>query len=152
MTIENHITIAAPIAKVWAVTEDIERWPNWTPTIEKVTRLDDGFFGAGSSARIKQPGLPEAIWGVTAVDAGQSFTWETRVRGMRMIATHELTPTDMGTQCTLRLTLKGLVAFLLWPMIRSKLVQALQQENDGLKVVCESTVQSHDTDRARVPG
>ena len=41
MMIENQKLIAAPGSIVWGVSVDVERWPEWTPTVESVTRLDD---------------------------------------------------------------------------------------------------------------
>jgi hypothetical protein len=138
MKLENEKTIAALPSVVWGVTVDVERWPEWTPTVESAVRLDGGPFGVGSTARIQQPGLPEAVWRVTAFDAGAGFTWETRVRGMRMIATHQLTPAGDGTKNTLRLKVTGVAAVLLWPLIRRSIRQALEQENTGLKKACEA--------------
>ncbi len=102
MKLENVVHIDAPQEVVWAVTEDIERWPEWTPSVESVTRIDHGQFDVGSAALIKQPGLPEAKWFVTAFTRGERFTWESRVRGIRMIATHEIRNAASGTQSVLR--------------------------------------------------
>src|SRR5579859_7347355 len=104
MRIDHSIEIAAPPEAVWAVVTDVERWPEWTPTMESVRRLDNGPFQLGSSAKIKQPQMPEAVWRVTAFTPGRQFTWETTVRGMRMIASHELVNSPAG--CTSRLGLE----------------------------------------------
>ena len=66
MKLGHVIHIDAPPEVVWAVTEDIERWPEWTPTVESAKRLDQGRLDIGSTALLKQPGLPEATWVVTA--------------------------------------------------------------------------------------
>lgn len=142
MTLENQKHIDAPPSIVWSVTEDIERWPLWTPTMESIKRLDDGPFDVGSTALIKQPGLPESAWRVTALSKGKGFTWEARVRGMRMVATHELIPADAGTTSILRVELSGLVAFLLGPLIRASIRASLEKENAGLKAECEALVAS----------
>ena len=60
MTLDDTIHIEAPADVVWAVTEDIERWPEWTPTVTSARRLDGGPFGLGSRFRIKQPAQPES--------------------------------------------------------------------------------------------
>lgn len=140
MHLEHVIYIDAPPAVVWAVTEEVERWPEWAPTMEAVTRLDEGAFDVGSEALIKQPGLPETIWWVTALTRGVSFTWKSRVRGIAMAATHELEADGNGTKNTLRLETSGLMAHLLAPLLRSPLQQALAQENEGLKRYCEARV------------
>jgi hypothetical protein len=103
MRVESVIQINAPQEVVWAVTVDFACWPEWTPTMESVKRLDAGPLCVGSVARIKQPRLPEAEWRVTALTLGKRFTWETRVRGIHMVASHELSATDGGTRNLLRL-------------------------------------------------
>lgn len=141
MILENEKLIDASPAIVWRVTIDVERWPQWTPSVEKVIRLDDGPFAVGSSARIKQPGLPEAVWRVTSLEPGAEFSWETRLRGMHMVGTHRVIPAGSGTQSILQLQMSGLVARLLWPLIRQPASRSLEQENLGLKTLCERIAQ-----------
>jgi len=137
MRIEEVIDIAAPPEVVWAVTADLERWPEWTPTVNSVRRLDEGPLQVGSAALLRQPGLPEAEWTVTSVEPGRGFTWRTRVRGMGMVATHQLTPRGDGTRNELQIELTGLVALIAWPLLRGAIRRALRQENAGLKRSCE---------------
>ncbi len=138
MKLESVVHIDAPPNVVWTVTEDIERWPEWTPSVESVKRIDQAQFDVGSTALIKQPGLPEAKWFVTAFTRGERFTWESRVRGIRMIATHEIRAAASGTQSVLRVEMSGLVAVLLWPLIRFSARRLLEQENAGIKDRCET--------------
>lgn len=139
MKVEDAVDIEAPPEAVWAVTVDVERWPEWTPTMKSARRVDQGPFAAGSAALIRQPGLPEARWVVTTFKPGENFTWETRVRGVRIVATHELTGIPTGTRNLLRVEVFGLLAGFLWPLIRSSLRRALEQENAGLKNRCEAS-------------
>lgn len=138
MILEHSILIAAPMPIVWDRTVDVERWPEWTPTVTSLKRLDDGPFRCGSAALIRQPGLPEARWVVTAMTPGEQFTWETRVRGMRMIATHKLASQGADTKSVLRLEFRGLTARLLWPLIRRAARRSLEKENAALKALCET--------------
>jgi len=137
MKTEHRLQIDAPPSLVWNVTIDVERWSEWSPTVLSVKRVDEGPFGIGSSALIRQPGLPETAWIVSEFTRGERFTWQTRVRGMRMIGTHELTPVGGGTASVLRLEVHGLAAALLWPLIRIAAHKSLEQENLGLKARCE---------------
>jgi uncharacterized membrane protein len=137
MRIGHSIEIEASPDAVWSVVIDVERWPEWTPTMETVRRLEDGPFQLGSSARIKQPQLPEAVWRVTAFTPGRQFTWETRVRGMRMIGSHELVETPGGCTSRLNLEVSGLTAWLLWPLIRRNATRAVETENNRLRERCQ---------------
>ena len=67
MKLENTKYIGASPSIVWKAREDVERWPQWTASVETVRRLDNGQFDVGSKVRIKQPSLPETEWRVTAL-------------------------------------------------------------------------------------
>lgn len=140
MHLQNSAFIEAPQDVVWGVTENIERWPEWTPTMSSVERLNDGEFDVGSVALIKQPGLPRSKWVVTAMERGKRFVWECKVCGMRMKATHELSSRDLRTENTLRLEITGIAAALLWPICYFAARRALRLENIGLKKQCEQLV------------
>ncbi len=142
MTLEEQIEISAPPEVVWAVTVNLERWPEWTPTVTTVRRIDQGPMGVGSAAWLKQPSLPEAKWVVTEFTPQERFRWETQVRGLRMIGTHEIAPWGAGARSLLRIEMTGLVAKLLGPLIRHRVRRALEQENIGLKRRCETLAAS----------
>ena len=140
MIVENTKIINAPVEVVWNVTTDIENWPRWTPTVTNVSRLDDGPFKIGSVAHIKQPGLPETQWRVTELREGKGFTWETRIYGMQMSATHDLSALGSQTESILRIEISGILATLLWPLIRSSAKRNLERENTGLQNACEAAI------------
>jgi uncharacterized protein YndB with AHSA1/START domain len=137
MQVEHSIIIAAPPERVWQVTTDVERWPQWTPTVTSVRKLGDGAFGLGSVARIKQPGQAEAEWTVTAFEPNRRFAWATERSGMRMVGIHELQADGGGTRNVLRVEASGILAVLLWPVLRFAMQKALRDENAGLKRFCE---------------
>lgn len=137
MRIQNQIYIHATPDTVWDVTVDVENWPTWTPTVRSVERLEEGPLEVGSTARIRQPGLPPAVWRVTELEPGRRFTWETQVINLEMRATHEISRVRGRTQNTLRIEIQGLVSILLWPLLYFPTRQALIDENEGLKAHCE---------------
>ena len=51
MKADHIIRIDAPPSLVWQVTTDIDRWPDWTPTVDEARRLDDGPFTLGGLER-----------------------------------------------------------------------------------------------------
>lgn len=117
--------IDAPPQRVWGVLFDVTRWPQWTPTIDSVERLEDGPFQVGSRAKVRQPKLPQAVWEVTEVVAGRSFTWEATGPGMRTIARHEVVPDATGSVVTLSIQQTGpmgAVAALVWRRLTQRYI------------------------------
>ena len=128
--------IDAPVQRVWDVLFDVARWPEWTPTIKSVERLEDGPFQVGSRAEVRQPKLPRAVWEVTEVVDGQSFTWEATGPGLRTIARHEVVPDADGTEVTLSIEQTGpmgVVAGIVWGRLTQRYIE-LEAESLGKRV------------------
>jgi len=104
------VYIDAPPQKVFAVLCDVERWPEWTPTMTSVRRLDSGPFAIGSSAQVRQPKLRPNIWRVTELQDRRNFTWTTHSPGLRMTAGHLIEPEGAGCRVELTFELSGLIA------------------------------------------
>ncbi len=118
--------IDAPTQPVWEVLFDVARWPEWTPTIDDVERLDPGPFRVGSRARIRQPRLPRAVWEVTEVVDGRSFTWEAKGPGMKTIGRHEVVPDAGGSKLTLSIEQTGpmgAVAAVMWRRLTQRYIE-----------------------------
>ena len=81
MITDSSIEIDAPAAIVWDVFADVERWPEWTASVERVVALDGPGIEVGQRFEIKQPRLPKLVWEVTEVDPGRSWTWRQRSPG-----------------------------------------------------------------------
>lgn len=137
MTITDAIHIDAPLGLVWSVTQDVERWPEWTPTVTSVRLLGERPIRVGSVAVIKQPMQPQSQWVVTELSANQRFAWETRRPGLYLIGIHDLAASEGGTRNVLRVEASGLLAVALWPILRFAMQKALRDENRGLKARCE---------------
>jgi uncharacterized protein YndB with AHSA1/START domain len=127
------VDIAAPPERVWAVISDVERWSEWTPTVTEIRRLDRGPLEVGSRARIKQPKLPPAVWQVSELLEGRSFTWINRSPGVRVIARHGVEPTEQGTRATLSVGFSGLLAPFVAMLTRRLNQRYLTLEAQGLK-------------------
>lgn len=120
----RHID-AAP-QPVWEVIADVVRWPEWTPTVDAVEQLDSGPLRVGFRAKVRQPKLPQAVWQVTEVAAGRSFTWESRGPGIRTIAGHQVVPDGTGCRVTLSIEQAGplgAVAALLWRRLTQRYIE-----------------------------
>jgi uncharacterized membrane protein len=137
MTVLHTVHISAPRSTVWATTIDVERWPEWSPTVQSVSLVGEGPFGMGSVAVVKQPGQAAARWTVTEFAPDERFVWESRGRWLQFVAVHELTSDASGTESRLRLDVSGALAAWIWPLLRPALHRALATENSGLKTRCE---------------
>ena len=69
MELSTRIDVEAPVEQVWAVPREVERWPEWAPTVTSVRRLDDGPLAVGSRVRVEQPRIPPTEYVVTELEA-----------------------------------------------------------------------------------
>jgi hypothetical protein len=130
---QETVRIEAPSAKVWVVYTDVERWPEWTPAMRKIERLEAGPLSLGSTARIDADRSPTSIWTVTEYTEGRAFTWETTARGVRIVAWHGLEPAGDATIATMGVRMSGLMASLFSPLLRSLARKNVRLEAEGLK-------------------
>lgn len=111
---------------------DIERWPEWTPTVTRIQRLDSGPLAVGSRARIRQPKLPPATWQVSDLQPGRSFTWITRSPGVCVAGEHGVEPTARGSRVMLSLRFSGVLGPLVARLTRGLNQRYLALEAQGL--------------------
>jgi uncharacterized membrane protein len=142
------VTIDAPPETVFAVLCDVERWPEWTPTMTSVQRLDQGPFGVGSSAQVRQPKLLPAVWKVTELEAQRNFTWVARTPGLRMKAGHLVERQGAGSRVQLSFELSGLMARVVSRLYGGLIEQYVNTESQKLKQRSESTA-THALDPSR---
>ena len=127
------VNINAPAGQVWAVIRDVDSWPEWTPTVRKIRRLDKGSLAVGSRVLIWQPKLLPAKWRVTELDdSRKSFTWETRGPGMRLQARHWVEAMGGTSRATLSIQFSGLLGPLLASLTRKLNDRYLALEAKGL--------------------
>lgn len=140
LDIARTIHIDAEPAEVWRVLIDVERWPDSTPSITSVRRLEEGELGVGSRAAVRQPRFPEVTWTVNRYVPGVEFDWESRSPGIRSTGFHSVAPGDNGgTDLTLRIRQEGLFVLLFGWWLRGIDVRYLELEAQGLKAQVEAS-------------
>jgi carbon monoxide dehydrogenase subunit G len=132
------IDIAAPSARVWEVMSDTERWHEWTPSVTSIQRRDSGPFAVGSRLVIRQPKFPPALWKVTAIEPGRSFTSTSIGPGFRVIAHHLVEPTASGSKATLSLELRGPLGGVFGRTTKGITERYIALEATGLKARSEN--------------
>ncbi len=123
---------------MWALTVDVESWPDTTPTVTFVQRLDDGPLVPGSTARVHQPGQRAKVWTVITVEPEHCFAWRARSFGTLVTATHTLDATPTGTSHTLSIEMEGTASGLIGRLLHRPILAALATENAGLARAAES--------------
>jgi len=137
--LQRTVTIVAPPERVWAMVIDVERWPERIPTVDAVERLDAGPLAVGSRTRLDQPKLPTAVWTVTELADGSSFTWESKSSGVTVTATHVVEPHHDGSRLTLTLRVSGPMGGIGWLMSRSVTKRYVETEADWIKRAAEAS-------------
>lgn len=69
-------TIAAPASRAWDLLVDLDRWPEWGPSVRAAT-LDGGGrrLTAGASGQVTPVVGPSLPFRVTELDEGVRWTW-----------------------------------------------------------------------------
>jgi hypothetical protein len=133
--------VDAPPDVVFAVLSEVERWPEWTPTVTLVERLDDAGapLAVGSRIRIVQPKVPPAEWTVTSLEPGRGFRLFSRSPGATVEANHWAEPMGAGhrSRVTLSVTFGGFLGRVIGWVMRGLNERYLAQEAEGLKRRCE---------------
>lgn len=139
MRFEATIEVQAPAERVFDVYADVERWPEWTSSVTTVERLEAGPLRVGSRARITQPRLPVAVWQVSDLVPGRSFTWVARGPGIRTTGRHEVVPVAGTDRVTVAASLdqQGPLGPLVGLLTRRLTNRYLRTEVRGLKARCE---------------
>jgi hypothetical protein len=132
----NQIEIPASAEEIWSVLVDVERWPEWTPSISKVKKLSPVPLAVGNRVRIHQPKFPPAWWRVTDLEPGYGFTWESVAPGLHVIAQHCIEPTVTGSRVTLSISYEGRFGRWLAGRTRALNERYLAMEANGLKSRC----------------
>ena len=117
---------------------DVEKWPEWTASVLSVRRLDDGNFRLGSRARIRQPKFLPAVWQVTKLIEGRSFTWEMRTSGLRAEGYHAVQRSGSGSRAELRVAYDGPLGGFVAKLLANTTHRFLELEAAGLKKRSES--------------
>jgi carbon monoxide dehydrogenase subunit G len=132
MDFQRSINISAPSHVVWSLMSDVEHWHEWTPSIRAI-RLLGGPFEIGRRALVRQPKFPPAVWTVSALEPGRSFTWTTTGPAMRVSGHHLVDAVSDGSRVTLALRYEGVVGRLLARLTRRITERYIRLEAEGLK-------------------
>jgi hypothetical protein len=143
MITDGSVQIDAAASTVWDVFTDVERWSEWTASVEHITALDGRELKVGNRFEIKQPRLPKLVWEVTAVDPGAGWTWRQRSPGGTTLAVHEVVPLGPGrTLVRQRIEQRGIVGTMFGVLTARLTRRYLELEGQGLKTRSEDAARA----------
>lgn len=127
----------APASAVWALWEDVPRWPEWDEGLDAI-RLD-GPFAVGTPGRISPTGSPSWRFTLITVEPGRRFTDETRLPLCRLRFGHELgAAADGRTAITITVSFHGPLAPLFRRVIGKDIAADLAAQTARLARAAEA--------------
>jgi hypothetical protein len=140
MRFDDEIVIDVSIEDVWRVYADVERWPEWTASVRTCRYVAGDTLALGSQVRIEQPKLRPAVWEVTGLDPGRSWSWAAKAPGARTTAVHTLEPLGAGsTRVHQTIEQRGVLAPLVGRLYGRLIREYLTLEAEGLKARSEAS-------------
>jgi uncharacterized membrane protein len=144
MITEGSIEIDAPASTVWEVFSDVERWPEWTESVRRVTALDGADLAVGRRYRIEQPKFPKLVWDVTELAPGSGWTWQQHSPGGTTFASHEVVALGPDrTRVRQVIDQRGPIGWLVGTVTKGLTRRYLDQEAAGLKARSEQVHAQH---------
>jgi len=129
--------INATPAKAWALVNDVEKWPQWIPSLKKIEKVTGGPLGVGSQVLVVARSLITVnLWmTITEFVAGRRVVMEGKVLGVKMTRYYTMEPAG---QDRAKLMAggegSGLLAFLVrrgGQKLSEEIVQALKKKVEG---------------------
>ncbi len=139
MEYRKTVQVAVAPERLWQAVTNVEEWPKWTKSIQRVERLDQGQLQIGSQARIKQPGQPQAVWRVTELEPGKSFVWESSTGGVSSRGGHFVTANGKASSLILTLDQRGALAGLIGLLAGRRTRRYVDMEAEGLRRAAEQS-------------
>ena len=139
--LETEIVIDAPSQTVWAVLDDIERYPEWNPALTALRGRTT--VGQGVVGTLRQPNNPErqVTPTITRIVGARELRWLSQAPGGVFSAEHIfiLKPISDGRTHVLHSEVfDGPVSDERWPSINTNLRQAYLNLNQALKARAEA--------------
>jgi hypothetical protein len=131
MKFSTQIKIEAPVKVIWNIMLEVERWHEWTPTINSIKKLGTDDFGIGIKLLIQQPKLPTAVWKVFEMEPEGGFSMVKGNMFLKIVAAHVIQPTPDRTLVTLSLEFSGI--FGKWV---AKKYQQMMEEYLAIEAAC----------------
>lgn len=139
MRFESSIDINAPAERIWALTDKLEEWPQWMPSIKKIERVSKGPLTVGSqvSVTVKVNGLTvRLLMMVTEFVPERRVVLEGNVLGTKLKRFYALEPANGRTKATVGGEVSGALAWLVsrgGQKVSAEIALAVKTRIEGLE-------------------
>lgn len=138
MRFEQSVEVGAPQARLWEVLSDIEAWPHVVQAVEVAESVTPPPLAVGGTIRLRETGLPEGEWDITAWDPPASFKLTQKASGVTTVVDHLAERLDKGaSRLTLRLEMRGLPVSVFGLLFRKRTQSHLDHTVRDLKRAAE---------------
>jgi len=140
--IKTEIEISAPLSKVWSIITDINKWQEWSPTIN----ASNGEVSVGSELSITMMSKEEGKDGpkynpvIKELNEPRYFRWRAHMLAGFIFTNDkifELEETESGTRLTHTETFKGLLVPIFGGQMEKGIPPMLNSMNAALKELAE---------------
>jgi hypothetical protein len=135
MNVEFRILVAASPGVIFGIYEDVANWHTWDPDTQAASI--DGPFQVGTRGTLTPAKGNTVPMRLTEVVPGKCFTVESKIPLFRMVFEHELSPNAGVTEVVHRVTLSGLLSFVLGGLLTRQLKAGLPVTLARLKALAE---------------
>ena len=115
MRFSSSIEVDAPVNKVWALIDELEKWPQWMLSIRKIERVSEGPLTVGSqisvTAKVGRLSVT-LLMTITEFLPERSVVMQGKALGTNLTRFYYFEPVNGKTKVTLGGDVSGLLAWL----------------------------------------
>lgn len=135
-TVENTIVLCAPLARVWQLIVDLDRYRDWHPYI---TLKNDPVDPRKLSCTYRNPDSAAPLFSadgyVVRLDRQADFAWRLGIKGVLQIEeSFHLEKSDQGTQLMHCLSCSGIGSWLGLAVLKRAFRRSLVRIDDSLAI------------------
>ncbi len=133
---EESVTTKASVKNIWKVWSDVKGWSNWDHELEWAEL--DGDFAPGVEGRLKAKDWPVSTFVMTEVEWEKSFKDLSKMPLTQMEFNHTIEPSKEGVRITHSVSVKGLLAPILYLKLRKRFQAGFPVALKKLAAIAES--------------
>lgn len=133
--VSKTVTINSSEEQIWHLWQNVNTWPSWDSSLEW-SKLE-GEFVLGAKGVLKPKDWKESEFTITELSPKKSFSTTSCLPLTRMIFKHVLKTENGFVKIKHEAQVYGLLAPILYFVLRKKIIQGLEVAVNELKIIAE---------------